>query len=158
MCENISYGPERKPWVETLSSWRKDGGKLLVSPPSKDPLELHDFPKEEKGITSALHQVTTQGFSIDHCSKAQTESAEYMKVKTENYLGFQGTLRNDYSVVAAYLNGMCNNAGDPFKPSLAGTNMKWMERNVLDYYASLWNAKWPHNGSDPESYWGSCTF
>ena len=29
-----------------------------------------------------------------------------------------------------------------------------MERNVLDYYASLWNAKWPHDDSDPESYWG----
>ena len=29
-----------------------------------------------------------------------------------------------------------------------------MERNVLDYYASLWNAKWPHDESDPESYWG----
>ena len=154
MCEDISYGPERKPWAETLSNWGRDGGKLLVSPPSKDPLELHDFPKEEKGITSTLYQVTTRGFSKDHYNKAQTESAEYMKVKTENFLGFQATLRNDYGVVSAYLNGMCNNAGDPFKPSLAGSNMKWMERNVLDYYASLWNAKWPHDDTDLDSYWG----
>ena len=29
-----------------------------------------------------------------------------------------------------------------------------MERNVLDYYASLWHAKWPHDPKDPESYWG----
>ena len=29
-----------------------------------------------------------------------------------------------------------------------------MEHNVLDYFASLWNAKWPHDPSDPESYWG----
>ena len=30
----------------------------------------------------------------------------------------------------------------------------WMERNVLDYFASLWHTKWPHNPKDPESYWG----
>ena len=154
MCEDISYGPERKPWMETLSSWGKDNGKFLVSPPSEDPLELHNYPKEEKGITSTLYQVTTQGFSEDHCSKAQAETAEYMKLTTENFLGFQGTLGNDYSVVSPYLNTMCNNIGDPFKPSLSRINTKWMERNVLDYFASLWNAKWPHNQNDPESYWG----
>ena len=33
-------------------------------------------------------------------------------------------------------------------------NTKWMERNVLDYYASFWNAKWPHDPEDPETYWG----
>ncbi|KAH7351577.1 hypothetical protein KP509_19G003700 [Ceratopteris richardii] len=31
-----------------------------------------------------------------------------------------------------------------------------MERAVLDYYAELWNAKWPHNEKDKESYWGFC--
>lgn len=25
---------------------------------------------------------------------------------------------------------------------------------MLDYYASLWNARWPHNPQDGESYWG----
>lgn len=29
-----------------------------------------------------------------------------------------------------------------------------MERAVLDYYASLWNARCPHDPNDPESYWG----
>ena len=29
-----------------------------------------------------------------------------------------------------------------------------MEHNVLNYYASLWHAKWPHDPKDPESYWG----
>ncbi|KAJ7516298.1 hypothetical protein O6H91_22G051900 [Diphasiastrum complanatum] len=29
-----------------------------------------------------------------------------------------------------------------------------MERAVLDYYASLWNAKWPHDKRDGETYWG----
>ena len=154
MCEGICYGPERKPWVETVSSWGKDNGKLLVSPPSKDPLVLCSFPKEEKDITPAFYQVTAQGFSEGHCSKAQEETAECLKVTSEDYLGFPGTLGNDYSVLSAYLSTMCNNIGDPFKPSVSRKNTKWMERNVLDYYASLWNAKWPHDDSDPESYWG----
>ena len=156
MCEDIPYGPERKPWMETLSSWGKHGEKFLVSSPSKDPLELYSFPKEEKGITPTLYQITTQGFSEDHRTRAHAESAEYQKVKSENLLGFQGTytLGSVYSVLSPYLNTHCNNAGDPFNPNLAGTNVKWMERNVLDYYASLWNAKWPHDAKDPESYWG----
>ena len=45
--------------------------------PSKDPLKLHSFPTKEKGITPTFYQVTTQGFSEDHCAKAQEETAEY---------------------------------------------------------------------------------
>ena len=85
-CEDICYGPERKPWVETVSSWGKDNGKLLVSPPSKDPLAFGSFPKEEKGITPTFYQVTAQGFSEDHCTKAQEETAECLKVTSEDYL------------------------------------------------------------------------
>ena len=49
---------------------------------------------------------------------------------------------------------MVNNGGGPFESSDSCINTKLMERNVLDYYASLWHAKWPHNESDMESYWG----
>ena len=155
MCEHISYGPERQPWVETLCNWGKDNEKLLVSPPSKDPLKLHSFPNKEKGITPEFYQVTTQGFSEDHCTKAQEETAEYLRVQSENMLGFQAALGNDYSgVLYPYLNKLCNNIGDPFKPGAVTFNTKWMERNVLDYYASLWNARWPHDEKDPETYWG----
>ena len=46
----------------------------------------------------------------------------------------------------------CDIEGDPF---ILGTYiLKWMERNVLDHYASLWNAKWPHDITDPDTYWG----
>jgi histidine decarboxylase len=48
---------------------------------------------------------------------------------------------------------MMLNFGDPFINGV-NLNTKVMERNVLDYYASLWHAKWPHNPDDPESYWG----
>ena len=47
MCEDICYGPERKPWVETLSNWGKGGGKLLVS--HQRPLRTTRFPWRRKG-------------------------------------------------------------------------------------------------------------
>ena len=51
---------------------------------------------------------------------------------------------------------MTNNGRDPLLDCKNGLSFrpKWMERGVLNYYASLWNAKWPHDPSDPESYWG----
>ncbi|WP_437972628.1 hypothetical protein WMF11_25905 [Sorangium sp. So ce295] len=35
-----------------------------------------------------------------------------------------------------------NNIGDPFRGSRVTTNVKWIERAVLDYYAALWRARW----------------
>ena len=57
--------------------------------------------------------------------------------------------------ISPYLAFHSNNAEDPFTCGSMTMNTKWMEVNVLDlYYASLWNAKWPHNAQDPETYWG----
>ena len=52
------------------------------------------------------------------------------------------------------MNAHLNNGGSANAASHTGLMILWMERNVLDYFASLWNAKWPHNPKDPESYWG----
>ncbi|KAH7372422.1 hypothetical protein KP509_17G003300 [Ceratopteris richardii] len=49
------------------------------------------------------------------------------------------------------------NTGDPFTENNSVINSKFMERAVLDYYAELWNAKWPHDENDGESYWGYIT-
>ena len=57
-------------------------------------------------------------------------------------------------MASRYLGTLLNNIGDPYVPGNYTVNTKWMERNVLDYYASLWNAKWPHDEDDPETYWG----
>ena len=43
-----------------------------------------------------------------------------------------------------------NNGGDAFSGgSGLSFRPKWMERGVVDYYTSLWNAKWPHDPNDP---------
>ena len=150
----IAYGPEQRPWEETLSQLAKSpGGDLLVSPPTADPLKLHDHPIAE-GITSSWYQVPSTGLSEEQQARAQTETADKIHLSAP-VLGFQS---NDHfqhaDCVKRYLSIHVNNGGDPFLPSPATYNTKWMERNVLDYYASLWHAKWPHDSNDPDTYWG----
>ena len=152
MCD-ILYGPDQRPWKDTISPWAKSGEMFLVTPPSVDPLACYSFPREERGITPKLYQVPSTGLETRQCDHAQAETASVAAEETQNYLGFQITMGNDYSIVSSYLSGHLNSAGDPFLPD-GGRTFKWMERNVLDYYASLWNAKWPHDPSDPETYWG----
>lgn len=151
MCDDIPYGPDQKPWKDTVSPLAKKDCKYLITPPSGVPLS---FPDQEKGITPAYYQVPSTGLDTKQRAQAQSETGIYTCVQTENELGYQCNLGNDYSVISHYLSTLLNNIGDPFVPGSFTINSKWMERSVLDYFASLWNAKWPHNSSDLETYWG----
>ncbi|XP_065899438.1 histidine decarboxylase-like [Dysidea avara] len=155
MSQDIPYGPDRKPWKETLSPLAINAdGTPMVTPPSQDPAEVYSYPDLERGITPSNYQVPTIGFTADHARKAQDETSAYVNKQSLNHLGYQCSIGNDHSQVTRYLHTLLNNIGDPYVPGHFTINSKWMERNVLDYYASLWNAKWPHNDEDPETYWG----
>jgi histidine decarboxylase len=60
----------------------------------------------------------------------------------------------DQKSVRTIVNYHINNVGDPFISGNLTLNSKVMERAVLDYYAALWHAQWPHDPHDGESYWG----
>ena len=152
--QDIPYGPDQKPWKDTLSPLAIKEGQLIVSPPSQDPLQAYNFPDQEKGITPKFYQVPSTGLETKQFFQAQAETGVHSAVQTANFLGYQANLGNDYSYIAPYLKTSVNNIGDPFVPGSFTLNSKWMERNVLDYFASLWNAKWPHNPKIPETYWG----
>ena len=158
MSQDIPYGPDQKPWKETLSplAIRKDG-KLLVTPPSQDPAKIYDNPDKERGVTPYYYQIPSLGLTADQTRKAQDQTHQILDRQSQNFLGYQSNLRNDNSVVSRYIDMSLNNIGDPYIPGNSTTNSKWMERNVLDYYASLWNAKWPHDEDDPDTYWGYVT-
>jgi histidine decarboxylase len=80
---------------------------------------------------------------------------EYLSVQQANFLGYQVNQNLDYTAnLQQYLNCHINNVGDPFITGNLTVNSKLLERAVLDYYASLWNARWPHQPQDGESYWG----
>ena len=155
MGEDIRYGPEQLPWEETLSSLAKNkDGTYMVSAPSQPLGNVYDYKDQDKGITPRYYQVTSKGFTADEARRAQDETFRVTTKQSQNFLGYQCNLHNDYSIASKYLTTMLNNIGDPFTPGSFTLNSKWMERNVLDYYASLWNAKWPHDSTDADSYWG----
>ena len=157
MCDDtLPYGPNQYPWKDTVASAAVSAeNKYLISPPSENPKDAYDdCHNEETGITPTYYQVPSKGMSPDDARRAQYETFFYTAQQTKNFLGYQVTLQDDYSVASKYLSTQLNNVGDPFTPGTFTVNSKWMERNVLDYYASLWNAKWPHNRNDPDTYWG----
>ena len=56
MSVDVPYGPEKKSWDKSLSPLsRSPNGRLLVSPPSWDPLESYDYKQE--AVTSSWYQV-----------------------------------------------------------------------------------------------------
>ena len=155
MNGSIPYGPEQSDWIKTLSPIAKSqGGELFITPPSRDPLSLYDFKKEE--ITSAFYQVPSTALSEKQRSKALSETLETTEVYTRDSIGFQCNFRefSHAECVKSFLAININNGGSPFVACRDCLSTLWMERNVLDYYASLWHAKWPHYSNDPDTYWG----
>ena len=150
------YGPSRRPWSETVSkiAISATDGKLIVSPPVADPLQLVEA---VPGVTDVLYQVTSSGLSREDHDRAMEETRRVICDGSKSFLGFMNNQSFNYAPFfeSPLIRVQANNAGDPFT---VGTPIcfqpKWVERNVLDYYASLWNAKWPHNPGDPDSYWG----
>ena len=147
------YGPDHKPWRETLSNVAVDGGRLLVSPPSSDPLSECTYPD---GITPALYQIPSCGLSLQDHDNAIAETERVARRGVGHFLGF--TTSQDFELPSQMNSSLgalgLNGAGDPQAPVIFQHQAKWMERNVLDYYASLWNARWPGSEKDEESYWG----
>ena len=153
----MPYGPRRRPWRETLSNIAivRQDGTLLVSPPSFDPLSTES--SVPKGISPALYQVPSTAVSSSDSERAMEETLGMIREGSQRMFGFMvnTNIQCLQYMESPFTSVMCNAAGDPFaitKPYHFST--KWFERNVLDYFASLWNAKWPHDPSDPESYWG----
>ena len=155
MSVDVLYGPEKKSWDESLSPLAKSpSGRLLVSPPSWDPLTTYDYKQET--VTSSWYQVPSTGLSEEQRTKTLAETARAAQLSVKDVLGFQCNFRQFAHAECAqwFLSTHLNNGGDPFGPSYDSLSTVLMERNVLDYYASLWHAKWPHDPKDPESYWG----
>ena len=93
---DISYGPERRPWRETVSEMAvTEDGELLVSPPSTDPLQLDSYP-EVPGVTSTFYQLPSSGLPSHQLQQAVEETstlvhqvAEHMDFKLTRSLTIQ---------------------------------------------------------------------
>ena len=120
--------------------------------PTQDPADI--YPKVP-GIDTRHIELPGAGLGEVDRRRALSEFQTHEALQKANFLGYQANqalhFRGDY---AQYLDDHINNIGDPFSESHFTVNSKMMERAVLDYYASLWRAKWPHDPADPEAYWG----
>ena len=156
MDQDLPHGPDRRPWRDTLSEMAvTEEGEPMIRPPSSDQLQLKSYP-EVDGITRELYQLSSSGLTPRQIEQALGETSSLVTQLVKNMLGFQACQTFHYPIFSDLCSVHLSNEGDPFKeskPSIS-QNTKWLERNILDYYASLWHAKWPHNPSDPDTYWG----
>jgi histidine decarboxylase len=149
--EKTPFGPEAKPWIETVAKTALDNGK--VSPPAGIPSPEHYKAPDDTSVHT--FQVPSTGLTTEQHAAALALIRNHHKEKEKFFLGFQANQDFPHLVgLEDYLQCQLNNLGDPFREGSFALNTKWLERSVLDYYASLWNARWPHDSNDPESYWG----
>ncbi|EOA6549005.1 pyridoxal-dependent decarboxylase [Vibrio vulnificus] len=165
--EEIPYGPDQLPWDEQVP----DFAQGLISPPDADPIEVYrranqSFGFEVDEIHQANFEIPPIGQSEDEQDTAFSQVQQYVNRQKARFLGYQTEEKIDYGKrIAPFLDVSMNNVGDPFVDGNYTINTKFVERMVLDYFASLWNAKWPSQGpylkadgswdrGDPESYWG----
>jgi len=169
---NFAFGPSQKSWKEQVPDYATN----MVSPPSADPKKVYDrlnasYPFEDEKIKYQNVQVPPMGFSKSQFSSSLETIKNYADKQTNSFLGYQfsephfhNTL-NFGELLNPFLNTQLNNIGDPFVNGTLTLNSKPVERAVLDYFASLWNAVWPSQPNyfdgegvqrrgDPDSYWG----
>ena len=132
--------------------------KNRVTQPTKDPNEV--YPKVP-GIDYNKFKLSEDKMTQEQIDTALKELYNYTSKQQSNFLGYQINQKFDYmDKLKNYLNVHMNNIGDPFVSGNFTVNTKFLERAVLDYFASLWNAQWPHesNVNAPvdckNSYWG----
>ncbi|MGW7673981.1 pyridoxal-dependent decarboxylase [Streptomyces sp. NPDC054775] len=148
---DLPFGPEDTPWQKAFSRLRAVDGVPHVTAPSSDPREVYmDIPE----VPFAKVQIPPDGMDQQQYAEAEDLFRHYVDAQTRNFAGYQVTSDLDYQHLSHYLDRHLNNVGDPYESSSYTLNSKILERAVLDYFASLWNAKWPHDANDPETYWG----
>ena len=118
----IHYGPGGKLWSETLSSLAVSpkAGKLLVSPPSRDPLSLQEYARVSSYVTGSYYQVPSTGLSQEEQDTAHRETLSFLEGQSKNCMGYQCDLNMPQyeNTLPPYLRFLGNNIGDPFS---AGT-------------------------------------
>jgi histidine decarboxylase len=149
---DIPFGPEDTPWQKTFSDLRVTGGAPHGTPPAADPRASYIGVPE---VPFAKVQLPPGGLDARQYAEAEALFRRHIETQTRNFAGYQVTSDLDYHErLGHYLDRHLNNVGDPYQSSSYTLNSKVLERAVLDYFASLWHAKWPHDQQDPESYWG----
>ncbi|MGW2659063.1 hypothetical protein ACWC1D_36240, partial [Streptomyces sp. NPDC001478] len=110
----------------------------------------------EPGLRTGDFALSPGGLSAARRRGAICALELYLAERRDHFLGYQATqdMRDSVLDLARFMPNNINNLGDPFRSGGYKLNTKVVERAVLDYYAALWNATWPHDPENGESYWG----
>ncbi|MFE6868583.1 histidine decarboxylase [Kitasatospora sp. NPDC057692] len=149
------FGPGQHTWEQGLTDQGvPDGQSGLVSSPAEDPDTV--YPTGDTRLDYHHFELQISGFTDKQRNDALDEMDKYLAEKQKRMLGYQFTRdMNGYQQdLARFLSYHTNNLGDPFSTQGHQVNSRVVERAVLDYYAALWRAVWPHDPKNPESYWG----
>ncbi|MGN7613313.1 pyridoxal-dependent decarboxylase [Magnetococcales bacterium HHB-1] len=159
---SIPYGPTGIPW----------SSQLPVGAASRAPQEspLDAYPAlPPKGVDPSLPgidyrklEVPPTGLTKTQWNEAMTEVKNYLLAQVSHFTGFQTNMDESYAKRFDWLlDTHTNNVGDPFSAGLFTPNTKFLERAVLDWFAALWNAPWPHRQGKAgevttasDRYWG----
>ncbi|WP_395298002.1 histidine decarboxylase [Kitasatospora hibisci] len=156
-CLTCAFTPDGRTWPASLEAagLAVDGHEALVSAPVRDPSVTY-AQMNDTGLVSLAYRLPPDGLSNDQRSHALDALETYLTDKRAHMLGYQVNQdMNHYrETLSRFMINHLNNIGDPFQSGCYKPNTKLVERAVLDYYASLWRARWPHDPSDRESYWG----
>jgi len=133
-----------------------------TSYPTKDSENIYP---QIPGINFKDFKLTLERMPETQRMRALKSLYDYEIKQRQNSIGFQGNQKMDYLDLAQFLNISIHNIGDPFVTGNYTVNTKFVERAVLDYLASIWNAQWPHENVQNEnsndqwlnSYWGYIT-
>ncbi|MDR2796034.1 MAG: hypothetical protein LBB47_04905 [Spirochaetaceae bacterium] len=114
-----------------------------------------------EGINAEDLILTSEGLPEKQIERALQQILAYESRQKTNFLGYQANQQFDFKPdLSEYLKYHVNNIGDPFQSGNFTVNSKFVERAVLDYFASLWHARWPYEKDSTfsadwrESYWG----
>lgn len=156
MSKNIKipYGPKQKTWNEQVPDYAN------VTGPQENPIPV--YPKVPSSSLSEQFpeldykkfELSPQGLTKREVMDAMSELEQVIKTQHINFTGFQVDEDLDYTQLAWLLDIHTNNVGDPYSSGYFTLNTKLIERSVLDYFASLWNAEWPHKYDHTKRYWG----
>lgn len=140
------------------------GGGSTVRPGSDPPPELSDsdfdlpdggWPDDKRAAALALlrtyltyYHERFLGYQVNQCLDGDSASAD-----APSRAAADAAVEHERNLLAPFLTLHTNNVGDPYHDSNLATHTKWLERNVLAYYARLWNIE-PYDAADRKSGWG----
>ncbi len=159
-ASQIPYGPNQKPWSEQVPKG------AVVTGPLEDPCKI--YPKiPPPNLTETFppleytkFELSPEGLSQRERMEAMAKLETFAKTQHINFTGFQVNEDLDFNQFSWLLDIHTNNVGDPYSDGYMTLNTKLIERSVMDYFAAIWNAEWPHHdtqGPDDQyadRHWG----